>query len=279
MFRTFKLLLLLTVFKLAYIRCGQPKILIRDVQTLTFHKGDKTTFRRSSPISQLKCVGGSNKCRYLPHTVQCYNRGSDGKSIQWECHSDLPSKLYFGKLTVNCEGYDYPEDPYVLVGSCGLTYMIEHADKYSSSEKSWFSSHWFWLACAAVIIWIYLKVIKSPYTHFRQWGGGGSDNFGGGGRRPNTNGNSYGFRSFPSSYFSSNDDSCNSSIPSSGGFPWSGFLSGMTLGALGTSIFSRPRNTGYTSPLGFGGYSSNYRLNDNDDNTVDHVGYASTTGR
>lgn len=27
----------------------------------------------------------------------------------------------FGKLDVLCEGYDYPNDPYVLKGSCGVS--------------------------------------------------------------------------------------------------------------------------------------------------------------
>ena len=27
----------------------------------------------------------------------------------------------FGRIQVSCEGYDYPEDPYVLKGSCGVS--------------------------------------------------------------------------------------------------------------------------------------------------------------
>ncbi len=27
----------------------------------------------------------------------------------------------FGRVEVSCEGYDYPEDPYVLRGSCGVS--------------------------------------------------------------------------------------------------------------------------------------------------------------
>lgn len=26
----------------------------------------------------------------------------------------------FGEIVVSCEGYDYPDDPYVLKGSCGV---------------------------------------------------------------------------------------------------------------------------------------------------------------
>ena len=28
-------------------------------------------------------------------------------------------------VQVGCEGYDYPDDPYVLAGSCGLEYTID----------------------------------------------------------------------------------------------------------------------------------------------------------
>jgi hypothetical protein len=33
----------------------------------------------------------------------------------------MPKKYKFGKLSVSCEGYDYPEDPYILAGSCGVS--------------------------------------------------------------------------------------------------------------------------------------------------------------
>lgn len=28
----------------------------------------------------------------------------------------------FGQVTVGCEGYEYPDDPFVLRGSCGVIY-------------------------------------------------------------------------------------------------------------------------------------------------------------
>ena len=31
----------------------------------------------------------------------------------------------FGSVEVVCEGYDYPDDPYILKGSCGLEYTLE----------------------------------------------------------------------------------------------------------------------------------------------------------
>ena len=45
---------------------------------------------------------------------------------QWECKTEMDSKYRFGRLDVSCEGYDYPEDPYVLRGSCGVSVLCNH---------------------------------------------------------------------------------------------------------------------------------------------------------
>ena len=36
----------------------------------------------------------------------------------------MSSDYRFGRMEVNCEGYDYPEDRYVLVGSCGVSLCV-----------------------------------------------------------------------------------------------------------------------------------------------------------
>ena len=80
-----------------------------------------TNGRRSSPVPHLKCVGGTAGCHaFQPKVVQCTNTGFDGYDTQWECKTDMDSAYRFGKIQVSCEGYDYPEDPYVLRGSCGV---------------------------------------------------------------------------------------------------------------------------------------------------------------
>lgn len=43
------------------VNAAHQKVLLRDVQTLTVHKGRMTTGRRSSPVPQVNCVGG-NAC-------------------------------------------------------------------------------------------------------------------------------------------------------------------------------------------------------------------------
>ena len=37
----------------------------------------------------------------------------------------MDSQYRFGEIAVSCEGYDYPDDPYVLKGSCGVWTVIK----------------------------------------------------------------------------------------------------------------------------------------------------------
>lgn len=115
-------------FTIGFTDGKKDRIKLRDVSTLTLHHGLWTTGRRTRPVPQLQCIGGTAMCKTLPQTIQCYNRGSDGVDIQWECKADLDQNLRFNKIEVTCEGYDYPEDDYVLVGSCGLEYSIDTVD-------------------------------------------------------------------------------------------------------------------------------------------------------
>merc|ERR1711963_837321 len=124
------------------------KIRLRDVQVLTLRAGEMTTGRRSSPVPQLSCVGGSGAGRgWEPQVVQCYNRGWDGRDVQWEFKADMEGTVRFGKVEVICEGYDYAEDDYILAGSCGLEYTLEltregkQQNSYSGSGGGgWFSN-------------------------------------------------------------------------------------------------------------------------------------------
>ncbi|XP_052402227.1 store-operated calcium entry-associated regulatory factor isoform X1 [Carassius gibelio] len=110
-----------------HISCWNDEaVLLRDVQVLTLNRGRYTTARRSSPVPQLQCVGGSAGCgSFVPEVVQCYNRGSDGIDTQWECKADMDNAYRFGRVEVSCEGYNSPNDAYVLRGSCGLEYTLE----------------------------------------------------------------------------------------------------------------------------------------------------------
>ena len=41
--------------------------------------------------------------------------------LQWECKAQTDKKYQLGRIQVSCEGYDYPDDPYILRGSCGVS--------------------------------------------------------------------------------------------------------------------------------------------------------------
>ncbi|KAI1238453.1 hypothetical protein IHE44_0013185 [Lamprotornis superbus] len=64
-------------------------------------------------------------CSRVPEVVQCYNKGWDGYDVQWQCRADLENAYRFGQMEVSCEGYDYPDDPYILRGSCSLLFSLE----------------------------------------------------------------------------------------------------------------------------------------------------------
>jgi hypothetical protein len=118
---------LFLLIQLSTIISAHSKIQLKDVNVLTLRKDQYTTARRVTPILQLNCIGGAARSEsHKVETVQCTNTGFDGKDYNWKCQSDLPSNLKLGKLSVSCEGYEYPNDPYVLVGSCGLKYNLEY---------------------------------------------------------------------------------------------------------------------------------------------------------
>ncbi|XP_066516095.1 store-operated calcium entry-associated regulatory factor [Hoplias malabaricus] len=120
-------LFVLSLLSLSSIYCwNNGAVLLRDVQVLTLYKGRYTAARRSSPIPQLQCVGGSAGCgSFVPEVIQCQNKGWDGVDIQWECKADMDNLYRFGRVEVSCEGFNSPDDPYILQGSCGVEYTLE----------------------------------------------------------------------------------------------------------------------------------------------------------
>lgn len=88
---------------------NNDKILLSDVKTLTFVQGAKTTGRRSRPINQLECVGGTayGNTYQRPTVVQCTNVGSDGFDAQWKCQAELDSDVKLGVTTGRCHYITY----------------------------------------------------------------------------------------------------------------------------------------------------------------------------
>lgn len=110
------------------VEAGKESVRLQDIDVLTFTSGDFTRGRRRAGVPQLKNVGGTAKGKYEPHTAMCKNIGFDGHDVAWKCEADLPNEYTLGKVTVTCEGYDYPEDSYVLKDSCGLEYKLEYSE-------------------------------------------------------------------------------------------------------------------------------------------------------
>ncbi|XP_065904104.1 store-operated calcium entry-associated regulatory factor-like [Dysidea avara] len=254
--RSFLLVLVVTLSLVRNGRCfgSSDKVRLTDVSTITLHSDKLTTGRRSSPVPQLQCVGGTAGCHtHKPRVVQCYNRGSDGYDVQWECKADMDKSYQFGRIQVSCEGYDYPDDPYVLKGSCGLEYEIDlteegrsygggshdhhqqHHHRHSSRSGSSFGDMIVLLILVAIGYAIYKSCIAS-------------------GRNRNTSSSSsYQSGTYPtsSSYPSGTSYSSHNANSGTGGGFWTGAATGGVLGYL----FGNSRsNRGYG-----GGWGSGYR--------------------
>jgi len=149
-------------------------VLLENVKAITLEAGKYTTGRRNSPIPQLQCVGGSDRCTHIPELIQCYNKGSDGDDIQWKCEAQLPTGIELGKIAVSCEGYSYPEDPYILKGSCGLEYELINSrstnNYYYSSNQNTYSTKssgysWVFVVIGVVLFGVFIYFIVSRYSY------------------------------------------------------------------------------------------------------------------
>ncbi|XP_029647932.1 store-operated calcium entry-associated regulatory factor [Octopus sinensis] len=231
------------------------KVLLQDINVITLNRGQMTTARRSSPVAQLKCTGGSAGCRsVIPQTVQCYNRGWDGYDIQWECKTDMDKRYRFGQIVVSCEGYEYADDPYILAGSCGLEYDIDYVNQkgsgsyfnhYSSKHESGFGfgSIFTFLFVIMIIFFVYRTCFATP-TNPSSFPGGAQS-----GSTPSAPPPPYGFRSDYCSGQDAPPPYSSTSHSNTGQQP--GFFSGLASGAFLGYLFGNR-----------GGYRSNSYYND-----------------
>ena len=128
---------------LSFAACAlaqRDRILLTDVQALTFHAGRWSAARRGAPVKQLQCLGhGCGDARQLD-TVQCRNVGdAGGGDVQWRCEGELPRGVSFTNIQVSCEGYSSAEDPWVLRDSCGLEFGLvrkDGSDGYDARRSS-----------------------------------------------------------------------------------------------------------------------------------------------
>ena len=115
-----KMIIAMCFIVLASSTAAHEKVLIKEVTSLLLHRGKMTTGRRSAPVPQINCI---SNCNHSPDTIYCSNAGHDGEDVVWECKSD-PAGVSLSNLNVQCEGYDYPDDPYILKGSCGIEFRM-----------------------------------------------------------------------------------------------------------------------------------------------------------
>eukprot|EP00003_Mantamonas_plastica_P002889 TRINITY_DN12302_c0_g1_i1.p1 TRINITY_DN12302_c0_g1~~TRINITY_DN12302_c0_g1_i1.p1 ORF type:complete len:156 (-),score=29.24 TRINITY_DN12302_c0_g1_i1:96-563(-) len=48
----------------------------------------------------------------------------------------MPKHLAFDRIAVICEGFDSPDDPFVLVGSCGIEYSLKAVGKNNNQNRN-----------------------------------------------------------------------------------------------------------------------------------------------
>ncbi|KAE8222177.1 hypothetical protein CF319_g4578 [Tilletia indica] len=273
------LILLLTPSSTNAARSSQLKrIRLDSIRTLTFYADERTTARRTSPIPQLTCKGKA--CRsYQPDVVQCSSMGD----WQWKCEAELPEALRLGKVEVSCEGWENADDPYVLSGSCGLTYNLIEDARFGTHQPQGKGMDW-----GAIIFWLFFLgilyvIVKGWYSSLRGtttpnargsgrgggwWPGGGGGGGGGGwGGRGWGSGND---SANPPPPYTKTEPGASASS-SSGWRP--GFWSGLAAGVIGDRIFAHQQRQqqqhqyqqgGFFARPNFGGGGRNY-FDDDDD--------------
>lgn len=202
--------------------------------------------------------------------------GSDGRDIQWRCEADMDSAYRFGAIRVSCEGYNHPDDPYILRGSCGFEYELDYTEegrqRQNQGNQGTFTGAGYYNAnhyddgysmTGSIFSFLILGFIV--YVLYSMCSGGARQAYGAGG------GGGYGGGpDFGPGYGGGGPyggGGCGPTYvqppiyqPGAGG---GGFWSGMATGGLLGYLWNRPR-TGYSygygapSMFGGGGYSRPY---------------------
>ncbi|KAK2074432.1 hypothetical protein P8C59_008640 [Phyllachora maydis] len=189
-----EVLLLLALSSSAHAAKPRNAILLSDVQSLTLRGDKQTTHHRVPAIPQLRCISPRRICEL--HTIDsmlCRNQGSSygTEDISWACTSQLPPSLKLGSTDVICEGYDRPDDPYVLKGSCGVEYRLAltsegerlYPNLSGDSEGVDWSFWLFGIVFVAIALWIIVGACTKANANRRgaAWRQGNNGGWGPGG--------------------------------------------------------------------------------------------------
>lgn len=126
------ILLSLIVTLITYTTCSTyltDRVLLQDVSVLTFKPGQYTS---DHILPQMNCKGiyCDETYNYNVNSIQCKNTGFDGHDVNWKCTAYINNKssryeYFVNNFQVMCKGYSYPDDPYILHGSCSVDYKVD----------------------------------------------------------------------------------------------------------------------------------------------------------
>lgn len=174
--------------------------------------------------------------------------GWDGQDVNWKCEAVLPKGAHLANVEVQCEGFDYPEDPYILAGSCGVSFEVvggpahhtsaraaaPSSDPRSGGDEAWSLWSYFKLGVFLLIFWKFCSCCC-------------------GGTRANPASPREGHRNAPQhSAYPYAYASCASAVPVPATATASsdpGFLAGLGVGAALGSAYERSRYGLYTSMI------------------------------
>ena len=216
--------------------------------------------------------------------MRCKNAGADydENNIQWTCTASLPEEFKLGSTDVICEGYDYPEDPYILKGSCGVEYRLILTDKGHEKYGKGRDGGWwggddedggrdgpksfgekiagalFWLAFIGIALWIVYSafIARSQGPAGAGVAGGNRLGWGGGGGGGGWGGDNDPHDDPPPPYYDTRPGSSKQGYGSTQqgwrpGF-WSGALGGAAAGWAANRMGNRGNQTGGGSGWGNG---------------------------
>lgn len=114
----------------------EDRVSLLALPSLTFTATSFTTARRGTPHAQLECIGGTAATDIERHPVRvdCYNVGLDDTAPagqprpKWHCVSALHRGVRIENWQVHCEGWSYPDDEFIIAGSCWLAYELEYEE-------------------------------------------------------------------------------------------------------------------------------------------------------
>lgn len=117
-----KLFLIIMCLLFGLLLASTQRVLLTSIQSFVVKEGMMARASRTAALPQLICSGSF--CSYGPRSVLCKNVGHNGVDVNWQCEGEMTAGLRFDRIDVSCEGYAYPDDPYILADSCSVSYTL-----------------------------------------------------------------------------------------------------------------------------------------------------------